>query len=177
MRRGCLFGCLGLLALAIVGCLATYFIALPRVRDGLRDPFEEIIGTQVALVAAPTPGQTPEPGTYVLDETDINAEITNRLGDNGAFDNVGVTLSPSGWVIRMTANEQDVRYEGNVAAVNGRLDVIDATGDGWLSSILPASDIAESFENVVNDYLASTNLNLTEAELGDGTLTLTTTRA
>lgn len=177
MRRGCLFGILGLLGLCIVGCALTYFVALPRVRDAVRDPFEEVIGTQIALVAAPTPGVAPEPGTYVLEAADLNSAIRDRIGDNGSFDDVEVTLTPERFRLRLTTNDQDVTYEGNVVAVNGRLDVTDVSGDGWLTSVLPAGDIAESIENVINDYLAANNLVLTDATLGDGTLTLTTERA
>jgi hypothetical protein len=177
MRRGCLFGILGLFGLCIIGCALTYFVALPRVRDAVRDPFEEVIGTQVALVAAPTPGVAPEPGTYVLDAADLNTAIRDRLGDNGSFDNVAVTLTEAGFQLRLTTNDQDVTYEGNMAAVNGRLDVTNVSGDGWLTSILPAGEIAESIESVVNDYLTANNLVLSEAVLGDGTLTLTTERA
>src|SRR5215213_8160446 len=112
MRKGCLFGVIGLLGLCVIGCGLGYFVGLPRVRDGLRDPFEEVIGTQVALVAAPTPGEAPEPGTYTLDAADLNTAIRDRLGDNGSFDDVAVNLTPGRYQVRFTTNNQDVTYGG-----------------------------------------------------------------
>jgi hypothetical protein len=177
MRKGCLFGVIGLLGLCVIGCGLGYFVGLPRLREGIRDPFEEVIGTQVARAVVSTPGEAAEPGTYTLDADDLNAAIRDRLGDNGSFDNVEVTLTQGRYQVRLTTNDQDVTYGGAVAAVDGRLEVTDVSGDGWMTSILPAGDIADSFENVVNDYLTANNLLLTEATIGDGTLTLTTERA
>jgi hypothetical protein len=177
MRRGCLFGILGLLGLCIVGCALTYFVALPRVRDGIRDPFEEVIGTQVARVAAPNPGEAPEPGTYVLDEADLNTAIRDRIGDDATVDDIAVTLDPDHYRLRLTLSDQDFTYQGRIAAVNGRLDAYDTSGSGWITSFFSADDIGESIETAVNDYLTANNLTLTDATLGDGTLTLTTERA
>jgi hypothetical protein len=61
--------------------------------------------------------------------------------------------------------------------VDGRLAVTDISADGWLTTFLPADEVRKAFENAINGYLVANGLRLTDAELGQGTLTLTTEAA
>jgi hypothetical protein len=177
VRKGCLYGVIGVLGLCVVACALGYFVALPRVRESAREPIEEVIGTQIALHLAPIPGAAPAPGTYEISEDDLNTALLTEIAGNDLFDDVAVSFTPAGFELRFTANESDVSYSGNVTAVDGRLEVTDVSGDGWMTTFLRAGDVENAFENVVNDYLAANNLLLTNAELGDGVLSLTTEAA
>jgi hypothetical protein len=177
VRRGCLFGCIALLGLCVVACALGYAVGLPRFREGVREPLEDVIGTQVALQMAPNPGVTPAPGTYVIREDELNAGLQDKVDRTGGFDKVTVSLAPDGFTIRFTTNDNDVTYRGDVAAVDGRFVVTEIEADGWLTFFLPAKEVRKALENEVNGYLAANNLRLADAELGDGTLSLTTEAA
>lgn len=165
---------IGVLGLCVIACAAGYFIGLPRLRDNLREPLEEVVGTQIAAQIAPNPGVTPEPGTYVISEDDLNAGLLAEVDQTNTFDNVGVTLAPNGFTIRFETRNEGVTYSGNVTAVNGKLKVIDLSGDGALTFFLPEKEVAKALENAVNGYLTANGLKLASAKLGNGTLTLTT---
>ncbi len=177
MRKGCLYGVIGVLGLCVVGCALGYLVALPRLQDNLRAPLEEVVGTQIAREIAPIPNVRPVPGTVEIQQDDLNEGLRAEIDGTEGLDDVSVTLAPSGFELRFTASDSDVAYTGNVSAENGQLEVIDMEGDGLLTTFFPASEVEEALENVVNDYLAANDLRLTQAELGDGTLTLTTEAA
>ena len=179
MRRGCTCAVIGVLGLCIVACALGYLVGLPRLRDNIREPLEEVVGTQIARQVAPNPNVRPKPSTYVIREADLNAALRDELDqtDPQIFDDVTVDFAPSGFVLRFTASDNDVTYRGNVAAVNGRLAVTDMEADGWLTTFLPAKDVEKALEDVINDYLTTNRLRLTKAKLGNGTLTLTTEAA
>jgi hypothetical protein len=177
MRRGCLFGVVGILGLCIIACILGYTVGLPRLRENAREPLEEAIGTQIARQIAPNPGVAPAPGTYVIAANDINAGLREELGDSEYFDEVAVAFAPGGFTVRFTANERDTTYSGNVTAADGRLEVTDMTDEGLMTFFFPANEVEKALENVINNYLAANGLRLTAAELGEGTLTLTTEAA
>jgi hypothetical protein len=174
MRRGCCLGVIGVLGLCLVACVVGYVVGLPKFRHSVRDSLAEVVGTQIARQIVPASGVRVPPGTYVVDESDLNAGLRSEVDNTNLFDDVTVTLNPNGFVLRFTRDDNDVTYHGNVAAVDGRLAVTNMTGDGWLTNILPAGDVRKALENAVNNLLTTNNLRLTNAKLGDGTLTLTT---
>jgi hypothetical protein len=174
MRRGCLYGVVGILGLCIIGCILGYTVVLPRARDEAREEFGEAIGTQIARQIAPDPALVPKPGTYVISDDELNAGLSDEISASDYFDEVAVEFASTGFTIRFTANESDVTYYGNVTAVDGRLEAIDLDDEGVMSFFFPASEVGEALEDVINDYLAANNLRVTAAELGEGTLTLTT---
>ena len=179
MRRGCTCAVIGVLGLCIVACALGYLVGLPRLRANLRQPLEEVVGTQIAREIAPNPNVRPKPGTYVISEKDLNDALRAEVEQTEPqiFDDVTVDFAPSGFVIRLTASDREVTYSGNVDAVDGRLVVTDIEADGVLTTLLPAKDVKKSLENQVNEYLAANRLRLKEAKLGNGTLTLTTEAA
>jgi hypothetical protein len=177
MGRGCLFGVVGLLGLCGIACVLGYFVGLPRVRENVREPLEEAVGTQIAAQLAPISGVSPGPGTFVISEDDLNGGLQAEVDQSDLFDDVTVTFTPDEFELRFTANESDVTYSGDIGAVDGRFVVTDITADGFLTMFLPASEVEKAFENVINDYLTENGLELAEAELGEGTLTLTTVDA
>jgi hypothetical protein len=177
VRKGCLYGVIGVLGLCVVACALGYFVGLPRIRESAREPIEEVVGTQIARQIAPDPGVVPAPGTYVIREDDLNTALQNEVTQTDLFDDVAITLAPEGFELRFTTNDTDVTYDGDIAAVDGRLEVTDINADGWMTTFLPASEVRKALENVINDYLTTNGLRLADAELGDGTLTLTTESA
>jgi hypothetical protein len=177
VRKGCLYGVIGVLGLCIVACALGYLVGLPRLRENVREPLEEVVGTQIARQIAPNPGVRPAPGTYVISENDLNDGLQAEVDRTDLFDDVAVTLAPDGFDLRFTTNDTDVTYTGDIAAVDGRLEVTEINADGWMTTFLPASEVRKALENVINDYLTANDLRLADAELGDGTLTLTTEAA
>ncbi|MEA2531705.1 MAG: hypothetical protein QOG89_3349 [Thermomicrobiales bacterium] len=177
MRRGCLWAVVGVLGICVVGCALGYLFGLPRLRENVRQPLEEVVGTQIARQIAPNPNARPEPGSYVINADELNSALRAEVVQTDLFDDVAVNLAPDGFELRFTTNDQEVFYHGNIAAVDGRLAVTDISADGWLTTFLPADEVRKAFENAINGYLVANGLRLTDAELGQGTLTLTTEAA
>jgi hypothetical protein len=175
-RRGCCCGVIGLLGLCVVAGALGYFVALPQLRQTMRKPLEEAVGTQIARNLQPASGDQPAPGTYVISEDDLNTAIRSQLGQTGVVDDAAITLAPTGFALRahFTNGGGDVTYRGNVAAVDGRLQATNLTGDGMMTTLFPPAEVGKTLENAVNDYLDTNGLLLTKAKLGNGTLTLTT---
>lgn len=162
-----LFGFLGVCVLCVgLG----YFVALPRVQDELESSMEEAVSTYVVPYIA-GPGVTPEAGTYVLSEEDVNREI--RAGSSN-LDDLVVAINPDAIEMRFGQQGQSVTYRAGVAVEDGRLDLTDANLDGLPSWVFSADTITNAVENGVNDYLEEAGLMLTDVSLGDGEMTLVT---
>jgi hypothetical protein len=176
MRRGCCCGVIVVLGLCVAAGTLGYLVGLPRLRENMRKPLEQAVGTQIARELQPTSGVRPAPGTYVIKEADLNAGLRSEVAQTDFVDAATVTLAPTGFDLRvhLTNGGGDATYHGNVAAVDGRLQVTNMTDDGAVTALFPASEVGKAMENVVNDYLATNRLQLTKAKLGNHTLTLTT---
>ncbi len=162
-----LFGFLGVCVLC-VGLV--YFVALPRVQDELESNMEEAISTYVVPYIA-GPGVTPEAGTYVLSDEDVNREI--RAGSSD-FEDLVVDINPDAIEMRIGQRGQSVTYRAGVAVEEGHLALTNASLDGVPNWALSADTITNAVENGVNDYLDEAGLILTEVSLGDGEMTLVT---
>jgi hypothetical protein len=168
-----------LLGLCVVAGALGYFVGLPQLRQNMRAPLEDAVGTQIARELQPVSGIRAAPGTYVISQDDLNTALRSEVGQTGLVDDAAITLTPTGFALRahFSNGGGDVTYRGNVAAVDGRLQATDLTGDGIMTTLLPAGEVGKALENVVNDYLTTNGLQLTNAKLGNGTLTLTTKAA
>ena len=78
------------LALCIVCVFAGYFVAIPRVKDGVEDGVDEAVSTYVAPQIAGL-GVEPGPGTYTLSEDQVNQQI--QTGDADLAGSAG-SISP-----------------------------------------------------------------------------------
>jgi len=175
MRRGCLFGMLGLLGLCVVGCGLLYFLALPEVRDEAQESLRDAIGSEVAVLIPATPDAGAAPGRYVLTQQELQRSLQANLGGDGV-DDIAIRISPVGLELAVsTQGDQDATYTGLPTAENGRLVMQDMESDSrFLNFIVPAGDLGEAIDEAVNDYLAVNGLRLEAVELAEGELTLET---
>ncbi len=170
MRRGCLFGIGAVLLLCVVTLGLGIFVALPRVRDAVRDSAAEALATEIAVQLPPA--ATPSAATYVIREDALNANLRQRVAGLDIADEITVTITPAYLQLRLVANERATTYTGRAAAAGGRLEVTDMTADGMYAFFLSASAAASILEDAVNGYLAAQRLQLTDVTLGEGILTL-----
>ncbi|CAA9562756.1 MAG: hypothetical protein AVDCRST_MAG49-2642 [uncultured Thermomicrobiales bacterium] len=174
-RRGCLFGIVALLALCVLGSALGYFVALPRLRDNLRDEVADGIGTEVAGQIAPAGNA--EPGRHVITARDLQDSLTGRISGQGLEDLV-VRIAPTGVEFGFSTRGQDATYAGNPVVAGGRLAMTDMTvSNDSLGFFLRPDDVGAAIEAGVNGYLAANGLTLDGVELGEGEMTLVTAPA
>jgi hypothetical protein len=149
-----------------------YFIAIPRARDTVEDGLREAVGTEVAVRVAPL--GTVEPGEYVITEADLLGQINDALSGNSAqIEDLAFEITPDQIRIGFTSGEQDANYTGQLAAVDGRLDVQNMeTSSGFLDFLFPAGIVENGIEDGVNDFLDANNVTLTDLIMQDGQVTL-----
>jgi hypothetical protein len=169
-------GCTCSLVIGLVVCVGLgvggYFVGLPWVQGEVQDPIREAVETEVARQIAIAPDEAPAPGTYLIQESELNQGLDEQAGRYLDVEEMTASIAPDGVAVEVTVRDQTTTYEGDVAAVDGRLRVIDMRADGNARFLVPADDMAGIFEDSVNDYLASRDLRLSGVDLGDGTLTL-----
>jgi hypothetical protein len=174
MRRGCFIAVIGVLGLCLVACGFGYFVGLPRFQDNARDEIRDAISTEVAQ-QIPSTGGTAEPGTYTLNESELQEGLAENL-DVQNVDNLLVQITPTGLAFVIdTDSGTDVTYSGFPVAANGRLEMTNMeSSEGFLDFLFPADELGKAIEDAVNTYLAQNNLQLDAVELADGELTLVT---
>jgi hypothetical protein len=174
MRRGCLFGCGGIVVLGLVACLLGYFVGLPRIQDRVADDFQEGVSTVVAQgIANSAPGS----GTLVITETDLNAQLSDDVQNS----DVVSQITPDGISINLEFDEsqdREVGYSAVPVAEDGKLVLtqVDAQ-DGFMERFLPKDKLADAVEDGVNDVLAEQDLELQTIDLEDGQMILSTVPA
>lgn len=174
-RRGCLIFSASVLGLCLIACVVGWFVGVPRFRDAIQDDVEGAVSTEVARQF--TAEGTPEaPGTYVITEQSLTERLRAESDNNNQ--DIAVRINPSGLEVALVTENQDITYSGQLAAVDGRLDVQNMTSNnGFIEFLFPPDDVAGAIEGGVNTYLRTNNLRLTSLEMGDGDLTLTTEAA
>ena len=173
MRRGCMFGCLGILGLCVLAGVLGYFVGLPRFREAVGGEVADAMCTEVARHLAPRPGAAPVPGRYTITEADLERSMVEEAEGQNVED-VDISITPNQIEITLTSSgDQELSYAGQVAAENGRLVVTDfEASNDVMDFFFPADELAEGIEDGVNRYLALNTLRLNDVELGDGELTL-----
>lgn len=160
----------GLVLALCVGCVFLgYFVAIPRVKDGVRTGIDEAVSTYVAPQIAGI-GIAPNPGTYTLSEDQVNQQIQSSGGAN--LQDLRFRISPSGLTFNFGEQGQQLAYTAQVSAVDGKLHVETADLTGIPTWIVPSTAISHGVEDGINGYLAEHNLRLTRVTLQDGSMTL-----
>lgn len=172
MSRRLLFVVVGVLAACLICCAVLYFVALPRARDQVNDGIRDGVASEVAGQIASAGSAAP--GTYVITADDLLGRIQAETSGNDAnVDDFTLTISPSEIEVGFDSNSQSATYTGQLAAVDGRLEVQNmSTSSGLLDFLFPADDVAEAIEDGVNDYLEANGLVLNGLTMGDGQITL-----
>jgi hypothetical protein len=174
MRRGCLFGCGGIVVLGLVACGLLYFVGLPRFQDKVADDFQEGVSTVVAQgIANAAPGS----GTLVITEADLNAQLSDDVQNS----DVVSQITPDGISINLEfdeSNDREVGYSAVPIAEDGKLVLTQVEAqDGFMERFLPKDKLAEAVEDGVNEVLTEHNLELRSIDLEDGQMTLNVVRA
>jgi hypothetical protein len=168
-RRGCLVT-LGIFLLVVVVCVgAIWFVAVPRIRDGVRDGVANEISTQVAVQFDTTPSSA---GTYTLSVADLNTEFQKNIKD---VNDARISVDSTGLTLSFTSNSQSFGYTGTPVARDGKLVMenmkVDNSTLGWL---LPANKLGAAVEKGVNDYFVTQGLQIDNLMLGNDQITFTT---
>jgi hypothetical protein len=151
-----------LLGLCIVCAALGYWVARPEIQDTAEDEISEAIETYVVPEIA-GPGQTPVPGTYMLDESSVNDAIQNGNPD---LDDLVFEIHPDQIELRFGEQGQDVTYTAGVTVENGRLALTNPDVDGVPSWILPEHVITDALEFAINvSYLDRNDLQLSDVSL------------
>lgn len=173
LRRGCLFALVAVILLCVVLVGASYFVFLPRAQDELAEEVEQAIGTQTARVVDRLPSL--DAGTVVLTEE----SFSNSFIDAFSGDSL-VTITPERVEIEASIDQTNssIGYSGVPAAEDGRLVINDfeATSDAS-RFVLPADKLKDALEEGINRALTAQGLEVTDVQLGEGQLTLTTVQA
>ena len=156
------------LALCVVCMGLGYFVAIPRVKDGVQTGINEAVATNVAPLIAGI-GVAPDPGAYTLTEDEVNQQIQTS-GAN--VQDLRFEITPNGLELQFGEQGQDVGYTTQVRAVDGQLRVDDSQVTGIPSWLVPASAISHGIEDGINDYLVEHNLIVSSVTLQDGSMTL-----
>lgn len=168
-RRGCLVT-LGIFALLIVVCAgAVWFVAVPRIRDDVKNGVANEISTQIAVQFKATPSA---PGTYTLSVADLNTQFQNNVKD---VNDARISVNSTGLSLSFTSNSQSFGYTGTPVARDGKLVMdnmeVDNSTLGWL---LPAGKLGNAVEKGVNDYFATQGQQIDSLTLGDDEITFVT---
>lgn len=159
-------GVLLVLCLLCVGL--GYFVAVPRVKEGVEDGVDQAVSTYVVPQIAGI-DVTPEAGTYTLTEDDINSQI--QSGDADLSD-LRFMITPAGLELRFGEQGQDVAYTAQVSAVDGKIEIQGANLDGIPTWIIPTGAISNGLESGINNYLAENNLVVSSVTMQEGSMTL-----
>ncbi len=173
MGRRFTFIVAGILGVCLLCCGLVWFVAIPRARDTVEDGLREAVGTEVAVRVAPL--GTVEPGEYVITEADLLRQFNETVGSNNAAEvqDLALDITPDQIRVGFTTGEQDAAYTGQLAAVDGRLEVQNMeTSSGFLDFLFPASIVENGIENGVNNFLEANNLILTDLTMEEGQIRL-----
>lgn len=157
-----------LLGLCILCVGLGYFVAIPRVKDGVEESVDEAVATYVVPQIAGI-GVTPEAGTYTLDDQDINDQIQSSNPD---LQDLNFAITPAGLEVRFGEQGQELAYSAQVSAVDGKIEIQGADLDGIPTWIIPTGAISNGLESGINDYLAANNLTVSSITMQEGSMTM-----
>lgn len=159
----------GVLLVLCVGCvLLGYFVAIPRVQDGVEDGIDQAVSTYVVPEIAGI-GATPGAGTYTLTEDDINSRIQTG---NASLQDLRFVITPAGLELRFGQQGQDLAYTAQVSAVDGRIEIQGEDLSGIPTWIISTNTISDGLESGINRYLDENNLIVSSVTMQEGSMTL-----
>lgn len=175
MKKGCLIGTVGLLALCLVGCGLGFFVGLPRIRENAREELRDAISTEVANQIPAGSSGVAEPGSYTFTAAELQRSLAESF-QTSTIDDIVIRIDASGIAFGFkTSGGRETTYSGLPIAENGRLKMtkMDAT-DSILDFVIPATDLGKAIEDAVNNYLAANNLKIDTLTLTEGEITFDT---
>ena len=176
MRRGCLWGAGGVLGLLLLCCALGWFVAIPRVRDGLRNSIADGLATNVAeqLATRVPAGERLDPGTYTISVAAIEDEIAQGL-NQPSIEGVRITTAGDELAVVVESGGQAVSYRGRPLAQDGRLVMADMRTTSDLAGFfVPPDSLGDAIELGVNRYLETQGLRIDAIELAGEEIVLRT---
>jgi hypothetical protein len=172
MSRRSLYVVVAVLGACLICCGVVWFVALPRARDAVNDGLRDAVASEMAQQIAPQGAAAP--GTYTITAEDLLARIQAETSGNDAnVDDFTLNITSSQIEVGFNSSSQTANYTGQLAAVDGKLDVQNmTTSSGLLNFLFPADGVAKAIEQGVNNYLEANGLVLNGLTMGDGEITL-----
>ncbi len=177
LRRGCLFGCGGLLIVCIVALGLGYFVGLPRAQDAIADDIGDGVAT---VVAQGIINADPSTGQLVITEEQLNA----KLGSDVNNADVTTQIDSSGVAIEFSFrddNSDPIVYSATPTVdENGHLVLTNTqttNGNVIVDKFLSKDKLANSIEDGVNGALDEQNLKIAKIDLEDGQVVITAVSA
>lgn len=170
-RRGCLFGCSGLILAVIIVCGLLYFVGLPRFQDRVRDDLSRELSTQVARqIDGQLAGSRLQPGAYRLSLTSLQQQL-NASNEDDQVSGFVVQGEGDDIVIGFEVSNQRLEYRGVPTIVDGRLRMADMTStSGWLDTFLPPDKLGQAIDRGVNGYVENQGMSLRDVRIEGGEL-------
>jgi len=169
----------GVLGLLLLCCALGWFVAIPRMRDGIRDELADNLATNVATqLAAQIPsGQTIEPGSYSISIASIEDEIRRNF-DQASIDAVAISSSNGELILTIDSGNRSFQYRGVPTAQDGELVMTGMQGDNDAANfVLPPDKLGEAIEKGVNEYFATKNVRIDDIQLTGDDLNIVTSEA
>jgi hypothetical protein len=172
--NGCILGCLGLLLILAVAAALGYFAVLPAAREAARDQLRDVVSTQVVRID--TLPVLPS-GELVITEEDVNRRLRENIGEVNQISDPVFNINPDGVTLTVDVLGTETTYRGGVAVEDGRIVITNPEADGPAGQVLPADDVADFVEDLVNDLQRRSTVEFTGVQLSDGQMTIETTRS
>lgn len=168
---GCVLGCLGLLLILAVGAALVFFAILPVAREAARDRLRDTVATEVTridvLPVLPT-------GELKVTEADVNRRFRENIGDFRQVSDSEFNIDPDGVALAVDLLGIRSIYRGGVAVENGRIVITNPEVDGAAGQVLPAEDVADVIEDILNDLQQRSNVEFTDVDLAEGEMIIET---
>ena len=168
---GCILGCLGLLLILAVAAALIFFAILPVARDAARDQLRENVATQVSRIGTLPVLPT---GEIIVTERDVDRQIQENIGDFRQVSNPDFSIDPDGVALSVDLLGTESTYRGGVAVEDGQLAVTNPEVDGPAGQVLPADDVANVVEDLLNDLQDRSDVVFTGVELRNGEMVIET---
>lgn len=172
-RRGCTFGCGGLLILCVALGFIGWFVVIPGLGDALEDGVSDGIATMIADEILPFHSRNElQAGTDVRFSF---ATINNEMQRQDQDATIRITSSGNEVVIEADYNGQtfDISFLPSVSS-NGRLELEPVDDGGWLQSQFTGI-LSGGFEKAVNEWLDRNDIILTDVTTDGDALVLSVT--
>lgn len=170
-RRGCTFGCGGLLLLCVALGLVSWFVILPRFSDELENELSRGISTAIAVdLSGNYSGEELRAGqTVEIPLARLNSELESNDDSTtfGFIDRNGRLIL----TMEYQGSTWELEFQPEVTD-NGQLNLEPLTDGNWLENTV--SDVLSGgFEKSINTWLDENNLVLTDVRLENGQVQLT----
>lgn len=176
-RRGCLFGCGGLLMVCVIVSGIGWFFGIPRAVDALRDEVADGVSTIVAdnVHSLYSRSELQQGQDVRLSFNALNVELQDASDDADNLDSLKIV--GRGYDIVMSASvsgqSYDIAFTPSIGT-NGHLNLIKVDEGGWWQQ-QTMKVLGGGFEKSINTWLDENGLVLTDVTVESDAIILTVT--